>query len=328
MSKPTAASKVSHRSVRTVQLPRHRLRFLASILHSFYRPASKSPAPLDAVTVVCISDTHNTRPPLPPGDLLLHGGDLSNWGTFAEIQAQLTWLAEQSHKYKVVIAGNHDLLLDAEFRINHPDRCRQALNAAGGACHYEEEHKTADELDWGDVIYLENSATTLDFPNGRALKIYGSPLTPQYGISAFQYPSSMDPWTAQVPPDVDILLTHGPPRGHLDGIKKSGCALLAREVVRVKPRLVAYGHIHIGYGFEERVYDSVERAFESINGNWDAGSADGWAGLIKIAWFVLWSYLIPRRWPTAPRPTTFANAAVVKGWKDHVAVNEAVVTRV
>ncbi|ELQ33467.1 hypothetical protein OOU_Y34scaffold00937g14 [Pyricularia oryzae Y34] len=52
---------------------------------------------------------------LPPGDSLVHAGDLSQYGTFAEIQAQLTWLAAQPHRHKVVVAGNHDLLLDSDF---------------------------------------------------------------------------------------------------------------------------------------------------------------------------------------------------------------------
>lgn len=56
--------------------------------------------------VVCIADTHNAQSPLPPGDILLHAGDLSQYGSFAEIQAQLTWLSAQPHRWKVVIAGN------------------------------------------------------------------------------------------------------------------------------------------------------------------------------------------------------------------------------
>lgn len=36
----------------------------------------------------------HTRPPIsiPPGDILLHAGDLTNYGTFDELQAQLMWL--------------------------------------------------------------------------------------------------------------------------------------------------------------------------------------------------------------------------------------------
>jgi 3',5'-cyclic AMP phosphodiesterase CpdA len=68
-----------------------------------------SSPPNNPVTVVCVSDAHNTKPLLPPGDLLIHAGDLTCIGTFDELQTQIDWLNAQPHKY---IAGNKDLLLD------------------------------------------------------------------------------------------------------------------------------------------------------------------------------------------------------------------------
>ncbi len=50
--------------------------------------------------------------------------------TCAEIQEQLTWLATQPHRYKVVIAGNHDLLLDDRFQDKHPKKWRQIMKVA------------------------------------------------------------------------------------------------------------------------------------------------------------------------------------------------------
>jgi hypothetical protein len=64
-------------SIRTVKLPHHHLRALASTIESFHRPAPAPSPPDHPITVVCISDTHNTQPPIPYGDLLLHAGDLS-----------------------------------------------------------------------------------------------------------------------------------------------------------------------------------------------------------------------------------------------------------
>jgi hypothetical protein len=110
--------------------------------------------------------------------------------------------------------------------------------------------KTVTDLDWGDLMYLENTSVAWNLPSDRQLTIYGSPLTPQYGLSAFQYLVSTDIWSGEIPKNTDILLTHGPPRGHLEGMRKSECTFLAREVVRVWPRLVAYGYIHVGYGEE------------------------------------------------------------------------------
>lgn len=50
----------------------------------------------------------------------MHAGDLSQYGTFNEIQAQLSWLSAQTHEHKIVVAGNHDLLLDKVFVEAHP----------------------------------------------------------------------------------------------------------------------------------------------------------------------------------------------------------------
>ncbi len=59
---------------------------------------------------VCISDTHNASPggafKLPKGDVLIHAGDMTNQGTFSELQKALFWLEEADFEVKIVIAGN------------------------------------------------------------------------------------------------------------------------------------------------------------------------------------------------------------------------------
>lgn len=309
-------------SIKIVTLPNQRLRSLASYLYSLHSPAPPPPLPDKPITIVCISDTHNTQPPIPPGDLLLHAGDLSAWGTFSEIQAQLTWLSQQPHRYKVIVAGNHDLLLDTAYSERHPERLKQAQQARCGTGEAADS-KTAKDLDWGKVIYLQNSSVTLKFPNHRDITIYGSPLTPQYGKSAFQYRPSEDLWSGTIPSSTDIVLTHGPPWGHLDGMKKSGCAFLAREVVRVKPQLVVYGHIHVGYGVEERVYDRVGTAHEAVMGHWG-----GWETMFGMAWGILWEWVPGKIFHRAGKKTVFVNAAVVEGWEDYVLKNAAVVMQI
>ncbi|KAF2453600.1 Metallo-dependent phosphatase-like protein [Lineolata rhizophorae] len=199
---------------------------------------SKLPPPpvnLGSLAIVCISDTHNTRPALPDGDILIHAGDLSQYGTFAEVQTQLDWLNSQPHKQKIVIAGNYDLLLDADFAVTHPDR---ELDGPGKSRQY---------LRWGSLVYLQGS--TQDFEcQGRKFRIYGSPWTPKCGSFAFQYneiSTQADLWKNRIPDDVDIVLTHGPPAAHLDENGK-GCVSLLKEVWRVKPKLHVFGHIHAG----------------------------------------------------------------------------------
>lgn len=119
----------------------------------------------------------------------------------------IAWLRRQPHPYKIVVAGDHDLLLE-------PSQDR-SLNAAA----------KREQLDWGDIIYLENSETVVTCANGRRLHVYGSPQSHKHGNWAFQYHRSHDAWNETVPSNTDILVTHGPLRAHLDlnlGCSNSG----------------------------------------------------------------------------------------------------------
>ncbi|KAI0929091.1 hypothetical protein AcW2_004892 [Taiwanofungus camphoratus] len=50
---------------------------------------------------VCISDTHSHVFPIPPGDVLLHAGDLSSWGSLKHLQVTVDWLATLPHPIKM-----------------------------------------------------------------------------------------------------------------------------------------------------------------------------------------------------------------------------------
>ncbi|RMD42826.1 hypothetical protein DV735_g2249, partial [Chaetothyriales sp. CBS 134920] len=178
------------------------------------------------IRIVCVSDTHNQRPEIPPRDVLIHAGDLSDNGSFEEVQAGLDWLAAQPHRHKILVAGNHDVLLDEAFLARYPER------------RYGNP-KTAADLVWpSSVVYLNNRSTTLEImdpainpdkrpakdldlirtsASSRKLRLYGSPYTVEYVPSAFQYPRADTTfWDNKIPSDTDIVVTHGPPRLHLD----------------------------------------------------------------------------------------------------------------
>lgn len=55
--------------------------------------------------IVCISDTHNQTPKLPKGDILIYAGDLTNQGSYPELQKSVAWLERQDFEAKIVIAG-------------------------------------------------------------------------------------------------------------------------------------------------------------------------------------------------------------------------------
>jgi len=58
---------------------------------------------------VLVSDTHNSTPggafKLPKGDVLIHAGDLTNQGTFSELQKAVKWIEEADFEAKIVVAG-------------------------------------------------------------------------------------------------------------------------------------------------------------------------------------------------------------------------------
>lgn len=287
------------------QLRRNPAVFLASLLYNKILLIStppvaspRVPSSEQLITVVCISDTHNTQPDVPDGDVLLHAGDLTKGGSFEELQDQLSWLQALPHRYKVVIAGNHDLLLDPGFVAKFPDRI------------YEEPGTSRSDLNWGDIIYLNNTSKRLDFLGRRSLNIFGSPLTVQCGTWAFQYPPIRSVWAGTVPDETDILLTHQPPKGHLDQQGK-GCPQLLKEIWRVRPRLVVFGHIHEGHGRQNISYDALQAAYDGVITKDRGFLVVFWMALLVLCQLLLKALPLTQTQPRSQ--TVLVNAAVIAG---------------
>jgi len=170
-----------------------------------------------------ISDTHNKHHQLklPGGDILIHAGDCTRNGTLSEVENFLQWLSVQPYERKVFIAGNHDMLFQ-----QRPVRSRRLLKKFPG------------------ITYLQDSGVTIG-----GLHIYGSPWTPRFGCWSF----TLDRWGDNlahkwfnIPKDVHVLLTHGPPYGILDTAYNNhcGCEILANVLKDLKPLIHVFGHIH------------------------------------------------------------------------------------
>jgi predicted phosphodiesterase len=234
-------------------------------------PPTPSPNPIDPV---CIADTHSQQPNLPhSGDILINAGDLTNNGTFEESQSQLTWLNTLPHPHKIVIAGNHDLLLDKTFHAVHKIPELKASEVSG--------------LYWGFIRYLEHSLTTVNV-KARSVRIYGAPHTPKYGNSAFQYPRSSSPksdvWRNTISENTDVVVTHGPALGHVDGKRAGnlGCAHLLQELWSMKPKVHVCGHIHQAQGLERVDWGLVQRGCDGVcsgKGKWT-----GVCGCLCCSW--------------------------------------------
>lgn len=174
--------------------------------------------------LVVLSDTHglHDRLEVPPGDILIHAGDLSRRGDLHEVRAFDAWLARLEHRHKLVIAGNHDFCFERQ-----PEAARAAL---------------------GHARYLEDEAVEIE-----GIRFYGSPWQPWFYDWAFNLQRGADiraKWQ-QIPDNTDVLITHGPPVGQGDANAHGdavGCADLLERVRQVQPRYHLFGHIHEAYG--------------------------------------------------------------------------------
>lgn len=189
----------------------------------------RQPGP-DSLTLVLLSDTHELHRELdvPPGDILIHAGDFTLFSrSVAAVEDFNRWLGELPHRRKIVVPGNHEYFLESDA-----SRCSLLSNA----------------------VVLINEGVEV-----KGLRIWGFPATPLYG-GAFGRISAdeREQRYARIPADTDVLITHGPPYGIRDSAPgsnfHSGCPELLETVMRLRPRLHVFGHIHGAYGMSDTEY--------------------------------------------------------------------------
>ena len=187
--------------------------------------------------VVCISDTHTREPELPDGDILVHAGDALSVGTDNEWYRFLRWMQKQrQYKHIFYVPGNHDV------------------------CVYKLVHLRQQEAaDYGVTMLVDQLWEKDD------LRVYGSPWVPyingRWAFEGDQYDDEdllrkfsgiwqLDSSCGE--PKKEILITHSPPKGILDeGQHHFGSEQLLEVVLRVKPDLHVFGHVHESYGIRE-----------------------------------------------------------------------------
>jgi Icc-related predicted phosphoesterase len=175
----------------------------------------------DPIKIIVISDTHgyHSRLAIPDGDILIHAGDMTEYGTHEEVEAFDEFLGRLPHRHKLVVAGNHEICLqdDPGWMLFH------------------------------NAVYLEDEAITVE-----GIRFYGSPYQPWFHGMAFNLPRgpALKARWQRIPASTDILITHTPPFGQLDTVDNQhvGCQDLLRRVREIKPRFHVFGHIHECYG--------------------------------------------------------------------------------
>lgn len=188
--------------------------------------------------IVSISDTHRYHrhiKDMPVADVLIHAGDITGRGEISVLKDFAMWMKELSYPTKLVIGGNHDLVL--------------AREAFGGDKQRREILELFKEC---GIIYLQDSSVEI---NG--VKFYGSPWTPLFHSWAWNLTRGKalaEKW-ALIPDDTNVLITHGPPhgisdkapRGWFDGFEHTGCEDLLARILELKHlRAHVFGHIHAG----------------------------------------------------------------------------------
>jgi Icc-related predicted phosphoesterase len=188
--------------------------------------------------IVCISDTHCRLEEvfIPDGDVLVHTGDLTFVGDIKETSKELVKLSKHLDRFKsiVLVEGNHDWLGE-----RNPDLMDQMCKDSG-------------------ITLLRDSGTTIE-----GIKFWGSPYQPEFCNWAFNLPRGQalkEKWSL-IPQDTQVLLTHGPPMGILDGVERFngkkcewetehvGCADLYNRIQDLKDlKLHVFGHIHGSHG--------------------------------------------------------------------------------
>ena len=176
-----------------------------------------------------ISDSHNKHQLLrvPPGvDAVLHCGDESEsgnaWLNEPEARDFFQWFCALPIPAKFFVPGNHSTAIE------------QGLI-------------TPDE--YPEVTFLIHEET-----EWRGLKIFGSPYTPMFFNWSYMKPRrELEPIWQSIPGGIDVLITHGPPKGILDVTKDMDTrepvhvgsnSLTLHVTERIKPKLHCFGHIH------------------------------------------------------------------------------------
>ena len=191
-----------------------------------------------------ISDVHGFQDQLriPKYDIVICSGDISNYRNLEtnenEVWQFLHWFSGLPG-IKILTAGNHDTSIEKGL-------------------------VTREHIENLGIHYLEHEYKEIE-----GLKIFGSPYTKAFGQGwAFNVrPDRLHDYWAVIPEELDILITHGPPKQILDVslspdgyLEYCGDEALRKAVLSRNIRYHQFGHIHNCKG----VYNAGMRRVDNI----------------------------------------------------------------
>jgi Icc-related predicted phosphoesterase len=203
--------------------------------------------------ILHISDTHGLHHDLKLNldvDVIVHSGDCSNYRDPARNQLEvynfLEWYMTLP-AIKIFVAGNHDTSVERRM-------FKKEDFAARG------------------IIYLEHDEVII-----QGFKFFGSPYTPTFGDWAFMKARDKiyKVWES-MPEDINVLITHGPPKGVRDltenregrELVQCGDLSLSKWVFNNQPNAHLFGHVHNMKGIKNQgisLYDKCRTVFSNAS---------------------------------------------------------------
>jgi Icc-related predicted phosphoesterase len=148
---------------------------------------------------------------IPFCDVLIFAGDYSFHSNILESDMFLDWFTTLDSKYKIVVPGNHDYYIE-DLKIPN----------------------NIDVLTFGEIEY-------------EGIRFFGSSYTPKfYNWNYMESEKDLETRYNKIPNDIDVLISHGPPKGILDNYKGEniGSVALKETIDRIKPKVFICGHNH------------------------------------------------------------------------------------
>lgn len=214
--------------------------------------------------ILHISDTHghHRKLKLQEADILVYTGDESNQRSqflnHTEFIDFFNWLSEVRGNFKRVlfVPGNHSTWI------------------------YHNEKEARRLFKSIDVDFLNKDEVVID-----GIKFYGDPIMPRFGDWCYMTDraKTVRHWDL-IPTDVDVLLTHTPPKGVLDlsedryhSIEMCGDSALYKKILKLPNlKLHCFGHIHHNHGIRNNGILNLDGVLFSnatavIEGKFDLG---------------------------------------------------------